>query len=81
MLDLFLKIRDLLDARERRNALLLLFMVLITGVFEAIGVGSLIPFLSVLSNPEVIQENVYLSLAYHKIGFSKPDDFLLRTGS
>ena len=55
MWDVIKKFRDLLDARERRNAVILFLMILVTGVLEAVGVASVMPFLSVLSNPEVIQ--------------------------
>ena len=81
MLDVIRKFRDLLDARERRNAVILFAMILVTGVLEAVGVASVMPFLSVLSNPEVIQENTYLSFAYEYFSFSSSNDFLLFLGA
>ena len=81
MLDSLRKFNDLLDSRERRNAIILFFMILITGILEAVGVGSLMPFLSVLSNPETVQENVYLAYAYQAFDFSDTDSFLLFLGS
>jgi ABC-type multidrug transport system fused ATPase/permease subunit len=81
MLDTIRKFRALLDARERRNAVILFGMILITGVLEAVGVGSLMPFLSVLSNPEVVQENAYLAYAYQALGFTDTHSFLLFLGT
>ncbi len=80
MLDIIRKLRHLLDRRERRNAVLLFFLILATGIMEAVGVASIMPFLSVLSNPEVVQENPYLSYVYNGLGFSSPQSFLLFTG-
>jgi len=80
MLDIIRKFRKLLDRRERRNAVLLFIMILCTGVLEAVGVASIMPFLSVLSNPEVIQENSYLSFVYQSLGFTDTNTFLLFLG-
>jgi len=47
MIQIIRKFRQLLDRRERRNAVLLFAMILCTGVLEAVGVASIMPFLSV----------------------------------
>ena len=80
MLNIIQKFRDLLDARERRNAVILFLMILVTGVLEAVGVASVMPFLSVLSNPEVIQEKASLKWAFDTLGFTSPDSFLFVLG-
>ena len=74
------KFRDLLDKREQRNAVLLFIMILVSGVLEAVGVASVIPFLSVLSNPGAIQENAYLSILYNGLGFADANSFLFFLG-
>ncbi|WYD80623.1 MAG: ABC transporter ATP-binding protein [Candidatus Electrothrix gigas] len=81
MLDIIRKLRDLLTPREKRNAILLFCLILATGIMESVGVVSIMPFLSVLSNPEVIQKNVYLSSVYNAVGFSSSQSFLLFTGA
>lgn len=80
MIDTIRKFRELLDARERRNAVILFVMILITGVMEALGVASIMPFLSVLSNPEAIQKSQYLFRVYQGLGFSSTDAFLFFLG-
>ncbi len=80
MLEIVRKIYSILDARERRNAVILCVMILFTGVMEAVGVVSIMPFLAVLSNPDVIQENVYLSQAYATFGFTDTNTFLFYLG-
>lgn len=80
MLDTLRKLKELLDARERRNAVLLFGMILGTGVLEAFGVASVMPFLSVLSNPQIIQKSPALCFAYKTLGFSSTDSFLFFLG-
>jgi ATP-binding cassette, subfamily B, bacterial PglK len=80
MLEIFRKIQDLLDARERRRALLLLGMILIMGLLETTSVASIMPFVAVLTHPGVVQSNHYLSTAYQWLGFQSVDHFLLFLG-
>ncbi len=72
MLDTFRKLMDLLDARERRRFWLLMGMVLLMGMANMVGVASVLPFLAVLSNPDVVQENEWLSWLYGLSGVSAP---------
>lgn len=81
MLETYRKIRDILDARERRNAVLLFGMMLIMGLLEAIGVASVMPFISVVSNPESVETNQHLNILYTGLGFTSTDSFLLFLGS
>ena len=59
MIDTIRKLRDLLDARERRNALLLFAMMLVMGLLEVLGVASIMPFIAVVANPDVIKTKRY----------------------
>jgi ABC-type multidrug transport system fused ATPase/permease subunit len=81
MIDIIRKLRDLLTPGERRNAIILFCLILATGVIESVGVASIMPFLSVLSNPDVIHKNTYLFYAYNSLGFSSSQSFLLFTGA
>ena len=81
MIDTFRKIRDLLDARERRNAVLLFGMMLVMGLLETIGVASIMPFFAVVSNSEMVHTNVYLAAVYEGLGFTSTDGFLLFLGT
>ena len=44
----------LLTAKERKQALLLLIMVIIMALLDTIGVASIMPFVAVLNNPTLI---------------------------
>lgn len=48
--------------------------------FEVIGVGSIIPFLSVLGNPKSIETNYYLNQLFDFFQFANNDHFLIFLG-
>ena len=80
-MDVIRKILQLLSARERRQAYLLVGLILVMGMLDAVGVASIMPFISVAANPDVVSGNRYLSAAYVELGFSNPDAFLFFLGS
>ena len=60
----FKKLLFLLKPQEQKTALLLLIMVVLMGFMEVAGVLSIMPFIVVLSNPEVIETNIMLQNLY-----------------
>ena len=58
-MQIFKKILSLLTLNERKSAALLLLMVLIMALLDMIGVASILPFMSVLSNPDIIETNIF----------------------
>ncbi|SDP63383.1 ABC-type bacteriocin/lantibiotic exporter, contains an N-terminal double-glycine peptidase domain [Filomicrobium insigne] len=71
------KLSDLLDRREKWQALLLLVLMLALGLVEMVGVASILPLIAVLSDPSIIQTNPYLRWAYEALGFSSVNSFLI----
>ena len=70
----------LLDARERRNAWITLAVVILGALSSALMVGSVLPFLSVLSDPGRIERVPALAWAYEKFGFEADYAFLVALG-
>ena len=58
------KILYLLSNHERKRAYLLMIMILIMALFDMLGVASILPFISILSNPELVDTNIMLNTAY-----------------
>lgn len=81
MLDTYNKLRDLLDKRERRNAILLFVMILLMGLLEVMGVASIMPFIAIVANPEVIRSNPIFAAVYDLLDFSDDQSFLLFMGT
>lgn len=52
-------------------------MMFIMGLFEMVGVLSILPLLTVISNPETIETNNYLQAAYKYFGFKSNQQFLI----
>ena len=55
------KLIYLLSPRERRNAFLLIIMIVIMAFLEMIGVATILPFMAVLTNPGYIETNIILN--------------------
>ena len=73
----------LLTPHERKRGLLVLVLVMGMALLETAGVASVMPFLAVLGNPEMLHTNPILSTLYiyaQSIGISTPDDFLIALG-
>lgn len=70
----------LLDARERRNAWIVLGIVILGALSSALMVGSVLPFLSVLADPERIERVAALAWAYETFGFTSDYGFLIGLG-
>ena len=73
---LFKKLIDLLSPQERRRCLVLLAMILVMAFIDMLGIASIMPFMAVLTNPEVVHNNEYLSAIYQKMNFTSESEFL-----
>lgn len=80
MFDVIRKLLTLLSKRERRNAYFLLVMVLVMAFLDVIGIASVMPFMAVLANPEVVETNNLLNTVYTALNFADADSFLFFLG-
>jgi len=74
------KLLDLLTSSERKRAYVLMGMILIMALLDMIGVASIMPFMAVLANPELVETNAFLNTAFTKLGFTDPQQFLFALG-
>ena len=77
------KVLFLLSPSERRQAYLLLVMILIRALLDMIGVASILPFMAVLTNPNLIETNLILNAIYHAsniFGVENKQQFLFTLG-
>ena len=80
MLAIFRKIWSLLDARERRRGLIVFALLLTVAFVDVLGVASVMPFIAMLANPEVVETNRYLAATYAALGFESRESFLFFLG-
>lgn len=71
----------LLTPAERKTAMLIMPLIILSGFADMVGVAMIFPFLKVLGEPGLIQSNSYLSYVYTKGGFSSADEFIFVLGS
>jgi ABC-type bacteriocin/lantibiotic exporter with double-glycine peptidase domain len=76
----FKKLLFLLTPAEQKHLGLLIGMILVMAILDTIGVASIMPFVLVLTNPDIIQTNIFLNAAYTKLGFENPEQFLFALG-
>jgi len=80
MLDIIRKISALLSKRERRQLYLLAIAILGIGLLQMTSLVSIMPFLSVASNPSTIESNTALRWTYEFFGFTSTNQFLFVLG-
>ena len=79
----FKKILFILTNKEKKHSLFLLVMVLIMAFLEMVGVASIMPFMSVLTNPDVVETNNLLNSFYKSsiiFGIKDKEEFLFFLG-
>jgi hypothetical protein len=50
--------------QEKKSFIFLFLVVFITSLLETLGVLSILPFVSVLSNPKLIETNIFLNILW-----------------
>jgi ABC-type multidrug transport system fused ATPase/permease subunit len=70
----------LLDRRDRLRLGLLVVVLILVAVAEVAGIASIMPFMAVVTNPDVIHSHRWLSGAYTGLGFGSDRSFLLFLG-
>ncbi len=60
MYDQIIKINKVISLKEKRKLIYLAFVKFISGFTDMIGVASIVPFLAVVSNDELLQSNKYI---------------------
>ena len=74
------KILSIFNGHDLRNFYLIFFGMLALGLLEILSISSIFPFMTVVTNPGLIQENSYLNFVYHYFSFSSEQDFLIWAG-
>lgn len=80
MLTYLTKLSALIDPRDRLKVAFIAVLMVITAVIQTAGVASIMPFLGVLADPEIIHRNRWLDLLYQTLGFETSSAFLFFLG-
>lgn len=71
------KLLMLFNKKEKRKLLILFFMMIIAAIFETAGIGLIVPFVGIVTNPEMIQEQAILSYLYDMFNFQSATAFII----
>ena len=80
---IFKKLYHLLSTQERMKAGLLLIMIIIMSLLDMLGVVSILPFMTVLANPGLIETNIVLNIMFKissEFGVETNQEFLFTLG-
>ncbi len=79
----FKKILFLFSIQERKYAAFILTMILVMAFLDMVGVASIMPFIAVLTNPEIISTNFFLKKLFETLkifGVDNNQEFLFVLG-
>lgn len=71
---------QLLTPKERRRAVTLLAILMAVALTEALGVASIMPFIAVLSRPDILESNAVLAAVYSLLGLESRRQFQILLG-
>lgn len=77
------KVYSFLSIREKRKSLVIFFISLGSAVLETLSILSIIPFLTLIGNPEILFGNSWLSKVYYyfqPFGINTPIEFIMFVG-
>ena len=74
------KLWSLLSKSERKETLALLAMILVMSLLDVAGVASILPFITILGSPELVETNPVLSWTYNYFGFTANSEFFFFLG-
>jgi ABC-type multidrug transport system fused ATPase/permease subunit len=81
---IFKKLIFLLTPREKKQSGLLMLMIIIMAFLDMIGVASILPFMTVASNPDIVDKNNILNTMFQtskNFGVENTYDFLIVLGA
>lgn len=73
----FKKLLMLFNKREKKKLLILLFMMVIAALFETLGIGLIVPFVGIVTNPVIIKEHAALTFLYELFKFQSTTAFMI----
>lgn len=79
----FKKLLYLISANDRKRAGLLFLMILVVAILDMLGVASILPFIAVLTNPNLVDTNIILSTMFKSLyifGVKNNEQFIFFLG-
>ena len=75
MRKIYKELMAILSAKQKRQMVGIVLMMLIGGILESVGISLIAPVITVVMDETAIEKKKYLSLVYHGLGFENPIQF------
>jgi len=73
---MLIKLWQRFSGRRQKQFILLLFLMLIASVSEVVSIGAVLPFLGVLTAPDLVYEHELMQPLIHQLGMTDPDQLV-----
>ncbi len=80
MLNSLLKLRYLFDREDKIQFAVLFVSIIVMAFLEVLGIASVLPFMKLVAEPEVIADNPWLQWVYEAGNFSSERTFMIAVG-
>ncbi len=80
LINLIKKIKIIIAPQEKWQLLVLFASILLMAFFQTLGVVSILPFMSIVMQPEIIESNRWLNWLYNSLGFTSVNSFIIFMG-
>lgn len=74
------KIWSILTERQKKKLIFLMLPISISALLNILGIALIMPFIEIVSNPEIIKSNHKIGFLYQKLGFDQPISFVIFAG-
>ncbi|MCZ8133148.1 MAG: ABC transporter ATP-binding protein [Steroidobacteraceae bacterium] len=74
------KVLALLTARERLHLVVMFGVLLVVAILQTVGIASIMPFVAVVTNPEVVESNAFAKRISGYLGLTSANELLVALG-
>lgn len=71
------KLLMLFGRKDKKKLLLLFFLMVISALFETLGIGLIVPFVGILTDPSIIEKHSTLAYLYELFNFKSTKSFII----
>ena len=77
MVKILKKMNRLLDGKQKRLMVLIVFLMLIGGILESLSISVVIPVIEVLLDPDAVMNNKYMAALYNGLHLQSITQFTI----
>jgi len=80
MVSVIRKVLDLFGKKGQLELIRLILLTLFMALVQTVGVASILPFMSLVASPDMVEENRWMNWTFNTLGFSDTRSFLIFAG-